>query len=287
MRENCPRLIAVIAALVLTVSPAFAQGKGPASQVIITAAAADPALTTLFLSGDKFDADAAVYLSGVPLEDVAVGNGGTTLTASLPGGVLPGSYRVFVVQGNGKTQNATFDATLGSTGPQGEVGPPGPAGPPGPTGATGPQGPQGIQGPAGSTGVVSIVGFAGGIGGLALTNTNFVFAGPRAMVTLATGQRLTATAQAALGLDDGMPSSDFKYGLCFQNTLGGAITSFTGNFTVGELTTSRVAWAAAGTVIPGAGTYRVGFCVGLFFAAPAVTINDADFVNGWVMVTNQ
>src|SRR5688500_19559478 len=164
MRENCPRLIAVIAALVLTVSPVFAQGKAPAAQVIITAAAADPALTTLFLSGDNFDADAAVYLSGVPLGNVVVGSGGETLTASLPAGVLPGSYRVFVIQGNGKPQNATFDVTLGSTGAEGPAGPPGPPGPqgepglpgpqgePGAIGATGPQGPMGLPGATGATG---------------------------------------------------------------------------------------------------------------------------------------
>ena len=150
MRENCPRLIALIAAFVLSVSPVFAQGKAPASQVIITAAAADPQLTTLFLSGDNFDADAASTCRAYVSEISWLESGGATLTASLPADVLPGSYRVFVVQGNGKTQNATFDVTLGSTGAEGPAGPPGRSGSSGR--ATGPQGPPGMQGPQGPPG---------------------------------------------------------------------------------------------------------------------------------------
>jgi Collagen triple helix repeat (20 copies) len=284
MRENCPRLIVLIAALVLTVSPVFAQSKAPASQVIITAAAADPALTTLFLSGDNFDADAAVYLSGVPLGDVVVGSGGATLTASLPAGVLPGSYRVFVIQGNGKPQNATFDVTLGSTGAEGPAGPPGPPGPPGETGATGPQGPQGIQGPPGISGIISIAGFGGQITPLTVSSDIFAFAGPLATVTVTAGQRLTGAAEAPLGLLTGGPRF-FGFGLCFQNVVSGPVTSFVGaNYSIGELTTTRVAWSATATVVPGPGTYRVGFCV---VSTAPLTITDPDFVNGWVMVTNQ
>lgn len=284
MRENCPRLIAVIAALVLTASPVFAQGKGPASQVIITAAAADPALTTLFLSGDNFDADAAVYLSGVPLENVVAGSAGATLTASLPAGVLPGSYRVFVIQGKGKPQNATFDVTLGSTGAEGPAGPPGPPGPPGERGPQGPMGMQGIQGPPGTSGIISIAGFGGAISDVTVANGIYAFAGPVATVTVTAGQRLTGAAEAPLGLDMGGPRF-FGFGLCFQNVVAGAVTNFVGdNFSIGELTTTRVAWSATATVLPGPGTYRVGFCV---VSTAPLTINDPDFVNGWVMVTNQ
>jgi hypothetical protein len=284
MRENCPRLIALIAALVLTVSPAFAQGKGPASQVIITAAAADPALTTLFLSGDNFDDDAAVYLSGVPLGDVVVGSGGATLTASLPAGVLPGSYRVFVIQGKGKPQNATFDVTLGSTGAEGPAGPPGPPGPQGATGATGPQGPPGIQGPPGTSGIVSIAGFGGQINPLTVSQGVYKFAGPVVTVTVGAGQRLTGAAEAPLGLLTGGPRS-FVFGLCFQSGPGAEVTNFVGsNFSFGELTTTRISWTATASVVPGPGTYQVGFCVA---SGGELMITDPDFVNGWVMVTNQ
>jgi hypothetical protein len=289
MRENCPRLIAVIAALVLTVSPVFAQGKGPASQVIITAAAADPALTTLFLSGDNFDADAKVYLSGVPLGNVVVGSGGATLTASLPAGVLPGSYRVFVIQGNGKPQNATFDVTLGSTGAEGPAGPPGPPGPPG---ERGPQGPMGMQGPQGTPGVSGIVGIAGWGGqisnGLMTPSPGgtYVFAGPFTTVTTMDGQRVTGAAEAPLAILTGGPLS-FRYGLCFQPAGGGALTNFAGgNYSVGELNITRTSWTAAATRVFEAGTWRVGFCVASN-GNVMTSFNDNDFVNGWVMVTNQ
>jgi len=289
MRENCPRLIAVIAALVLTVSPVFAQGKAPASQVIITAAAADPALTTLFLSGDNFDADAAVYLSGVPLGSVVVGSGGATLTASLPAGVLPGSYRVFVVQGNGKTQNATFDVTLGSTGAEGPAGPPGP---PGPQGERGPQGPMGMQGPQGAPGVSGIVSIAGWGGAIpnALTTPSpggtYVFAGPFTTVTTVDDQRVTGAAEAPLAILAGGPLS-FRYGLCFQPAGGGVLTNFAGgNYSVGELNITRTSWTAAATRVFEAGTWRVGFCVASN-GNVMTSFNDNDFVNGWVMVTNQ
>jgi hypothetical protein len=167
VREKSPQLIAMVAMFVLTASPLFAQGKAPASQVIISAAAADPTQTTLFLAGENFEPGAAVYLAGIPLGNVVVGSGGQTLTASLPAGVLPGSYRVFVIQGNGKPQNATFDVTLGATGPEGVAGPPGPPGPqgdPGPQGETGATGPQGPRGEVGATGARGPQGETGATG---------------------------------------------------------------------------------------------------------------------------
>src|SRR5687767_4723851 len=200
----------MVAMFVLTASPLFAQSKAPASQVIISAAAADRAQTTLFLAGENFEQGAAVYLAGIPLGNVVVGSGGTTLTASLPPGVLPGSYRVFVVQGNGKTQNATFDLTLGATGPEGPAGPPGPPGPQGPQGETGPQGmigaqgPQGIEGPrgpAGASGIVSIAGWGGSIPDT-LTSPSpagtYVFAGPFTTITTEDNQRVTGSAEAPM-----------------------------------------------------------------------------------------
>lgn len=42
------------------------------------------------------------------------------------------------------------------------------------------------------------------------------------------------------------------------------------------------AFAKAGSVVPGAGTWKVGFCVQSFSASP---INDNDRVNGFVQVT--
>src|SRR5688572_11496815 len=289
MREKCPQLIAMVAVFVVAASPSFAQGKSPASQVIITAAAADPAQTTLFLSGANFERDAAVYLAGIPLGNVVVGSGGQTLTASLPPGVLPGSYRVFVVQGNGKTQNATFDVTLGSTGAEGPAGPPGP---PGPQGERGPQGPMGMQGPQGAPGVSGIVSIAGWGGAIpnALTTPSpggtYVFAGPFTTVTTVDDQRVTGAAEAPLAILAGGPLS-FRYGLCFQPAGGGVLTNFAGgNYSVGELNITRTSWTAAATRVFEAGTWRVGFCVASN-GNVMTSFNDNDFVNGWVMVTNQ
>lgn len=316
MRETCPQLFAIVAAFMLAASPVFAQGKAPASQVIISAAAADPAQTTLFLAGANFEQGAAVYLAGIPLGDVVVGSAGTTLTASLPQGVLPGSYRVFVVQGNGKTQNATFDLTLGATGPEGPAGPPGPPGPPGPqgpqgeTGETGPRGPQGErgetgpqgpagptgpqgiegpQGPAGATGIVSIAGWGGSIPDTLSSPSpagTYVFAGPFTTVTTEENQRVTGSAEAPMAVAMGGPLM-FRYGLCFQSSTGGPLTNFSDDdYSVGEINTLRTSWTAAATRVFTAGTWRVGFCVA---SNGNVTTNytDNDFVNGWVMVTNQ
>lgn len=297
MREKCPQLVAMIAVFVFAASPLFAQGKAPASQVIISAAAADPAQTTLFLAGENFEPGAAVYLAGIPLGDVVVASDGQTLTASLPPGVLPGSYRVFLVQGNGKTQNAMFDLTLGSTGPEGPAGPQGPRGPQGEPGAQGPQGPQGPtgeQGPQGVAGVVSVAGWSGLIPNTLSTPAdtsfagNYVFAGPTTTITTLENQRVTGAAAAPLAhtLFNNL-SRQFRYGLCFQPADGGALTNFAGNnYSVGELNNYRTSWSASATREFGAGTWNVGFCVASATNLP-VMYNDNDFVNGWVMVTNQ
>jgi hypothetical protein len=342
----------MVAVFVIVASPSFAQGKAPASQVIISAAAADPAQTTLFLAGANFEQGAAVYLAGIPLGDVVVGSGGTTLTASLPAGVLPGSYRVFVVQGNGKPQNATFDMTLGAAGPEGPAGPPGPPGPAGPagpqgpqgeTGETGPQGPQGERGetgpqgpqgergetgpqgpqgergetgpagpagpqglqgvqgvqgpqgiegprgPAGASGIVSIAGWAGNIPDTLTSPApagTYVFAGPSTTVTTEDNQRVTGSAEAPMSLAMGGPVM-FRYGLCYQPSTGGPLTNFIDeDYSVGELNTLRTSWTAVATRVFTAGTWRVGFCVASNGNA-MTSYTDNDFVNGWVMVTNQ
>ena len=144
--------------LVVSSTPLSAQNSQPPT---ISAAASDPALTTLFISGTNFSSTVAVYLSGVQLGGVLIGNGGTTITATIPG-IMPGSYRLTVVQGSGnKVQSASFDITLGATG---AAGPPGPIGPPGPAGPAGLAGVAGPAGPAGANGAVGPAGPAGAVG---------------------------------------------------------------------------------------------------------------------------
>ncbi len=75
----------------------------------------------------------------------------TQITANLPTGTQPATYRMRVTNAQGNYYE--FDTTYGAVGPQGPMGPQGPTGatgPAGPAGPTGPQGPQGPQGPPGS-----------------------------------------------------------------------------------------------------------------------------------------
>lgn len=120
---------------------------------------------------------------------------------------------------------------------------------------------------------------------LSASVTDYQFAGPQATVVTTGIQRLTGAAEAPIALSSGGPSN-FRYGLCYQSAAGGPIQNFVGGlYSIGEIDTTRSSWAASATVVLGAGTWRVGFCV-----APQgvnLTINDNDFVNGWVMVTNQ
>lgn len=128
--------------------------------------------------------------------DVTSATSDTTVVATLPEGIAPGTYRVWVQEWRRVNERdrrtgrlepdqswAIIDVTVGAVGPQGPqgpqgltgaTGPAGPAGPMGPQGATGamgpagptgpegPQGPQGLQGPEGPQGPQGPQGPAGG-----------------------------------------------------------------------------------------------------------------------------
>jgi hypothetical protein len=164
MQRSIRALIALTAALMLSASvmPLAAQGINAKPQ--IAAAASDPALTTLFVNGENFTSNALVYLAGVPLGNVVVSSGGTQLSAALPAGLLPGSYRITIVQGNGTPYTTTFDVTLGSTGAEGPAGPVGPPGPQGEQGEQGIQGEPGVDGAAGAPGAAGAAGPQGEAG---------------------------------------------------------------------------------------------------------------------------
>ena len=180
----------------------------------------------------------------------------------------------------------------GAQGPQGATGPQGPSGPQGPTGATGPQGPsggqgpmgpQGPQGPQGPTGIVATGRFAGGVGSFPGASTLWVFAGPTATVTTNASQRITASASVPIGLTTGGPIL-FDYGLCYRTSSGGTVFNFHDTaYQTAEATTTRAAFSTSASVVPGAGTWAVGFCI---HNGSASSLNDNDFVNGWVTVTN-
>jgi Collagen triple helix repeat (20 copies)/IPT/TIG domain len=112
--------------------------------------------------------------SATPLTLTTVTN--TSVVATLPAGLPPGSYLLTLTTTTKGTQSDEFWLTLGAVGPTGPQGPQGvqgstgpagttgPAGPAGATGATGPQGPPGPQGPTGLTGPQGPAGVAGPIG---------------------------------------------------------------------------------------------------------------------------
>ena len=134
-----------------------------------------------------------------------------------------------------------------------------------------------------------IAGWGGNIGTIrtnANDTTTYFFAGPRATVTTTATQRLTGAAEAPLALGMGLAST-IKYGLCYQPTAGGDIVNFMGeDYSTAQITATRIPWSAAATVVPGAGQWEVGFC--LANNTPSMlTISNTNWVNGWVMVTNQ
>ena len=111
-----------------------------------------------------------------------------------------------------------------------------------------------------------------------------MFAGSTAVVGVAAGQKLVASAEAPVGLSAGAIPQTFQYGLCYQDAsvAGTSIINFVGgNYSIGLVTPDRQAFPASALVIPGAGSWRVGFCI---LNGSAATINNNDFVNGWVMV---
>lgn len=123
-------------------------------------------------------------------------------------------------------------------------------------------------------------GYAGGsiAGGAAA----YVFVGPTVTVTTTAAQRITGAAEAPLGVSTGTGSA--YVGLCYQPSGGGTITNFVGGaYSIVEFNTTRMTYAASASIAPGAGTWIVGYCVQNFGAQ---AINDNDFVNGWVQVTN-
>jgi hypothetical protein len=71
--------------------------------------------------------------------------------------------------------------------------------------------------------------------------------------------------------------------LCHQPGAGGAIVNFSGDrFSAVHVDATREAQAAVGVTTPPGGATRVGACVKA--DGVAVTLNQNDFVNGWVQV---
>ena len=162
----------------------------------------------------------------------------------------------------------------------GPTGATGPTGPTGPTGSTGPAGVTGTTGTTGASGVVATVNVAGSAGTVAANAASFYFVGPTATVTVATGQRITGSMSAVLGVTAGTVSVDFA--LCYSNNAPVAFNQFA--FQSATVTTTPIPFATAGSVTPpAAGTYLVGFCVA---DRSATALNKNDWVNGFFQVTH-
>jgi len=185
-------------------------------------------------------------------------------------------------------------AAGGAQGPQGQQGPAGAAGAKGATGAAGAQGPAGAAGAKGATGaagaqgasgIVTTVAFYGNVFTILGSTDAYVFAGGTSQVTTTASQRLTGAAEAPLGSTASTGGQNIYYGLCYQSsTQTGALYNFAGpDYSIGTVYPDRRTFAAAASVVPGAGTWNVGFCVSNPNTNP---INDNDYANGWVLVTN-
>ena len=107
------------------------------------------------------------------------------------------------------------------------------------------------------------------------------FLGNQAVVTTTSAQRLSAAAMVPLGVTGAAVT--IKLDVCYQpNVAGGTVSPFAGgNYSIVAVTTTRASQGVAGTLVPGAGTWRVGAC-----AQTAATLDNNDFVNGYVQVTN-
>jgi hypothetical protein len=183
----------------------------------------------------------------------------------------------------GATGSQGAQGLKGDTGLQGSKGDTGTTGPQGLKGDTGASGATGETGPQGPSGVVTTVTFVGSIDEIP-GDSGIVFAGPTATVTTTADQRLTGAAEAPLYSGDSTAAS-FYYGLCYQSHGGGGLlTNFasTGSLVYADPSDPRVITATA-SVVPGAGTWNVGFCVYNMFSQK---IESNSVVNGWVQVTN-
>ncbi|MBX5481309.1 MAG: collagen-like protein [Myxococcaceae bacterium] len=209
--------------------------------------------------------------------------GESVVGASLPPGDThcPNGGSSFTVGGQ-TTYVCNGDAgPVGPTGPMGPIGPQGPAGPTGATGATGDTGAVGPQGPSGVVAIYQVV---------APVKTNlgaqfqWEFAGPTKQITTTAGQRITGSITAAIGLPPGSSATLADIDLCLQSG-SGSLLLFSGplGFKRGQIDETRRFITASNTVVPGAGTWNVGFCVRNL---GTTLFSNNDFMNGWLMVTN-
>jgi hypothetical protein len=147
----------------------------------------------------------------------------------------------------------------------------------------GPQGPQGPQGPSGVVATKTISGLVPAVLG---SSAAWVFAGPTVSVTTTATQRITGAVQAPLGTASLTDVASFKYDLCYRVAgSSNGLTNFGGaNSSIGAVmpNTTDVPFPAIASVMPGAGTWDVGYCLSNL---GTVALDNNGIANGWVIVT--
>jgi hypothetical protein len=148
------------------------------------------------------------------------------------------------------------------------------------TGATGPQGP--------STGrIVSVNTVNAGPKIIPGGNSFYVFAGATATITTTATQRIIVTGSIVLGRASNIPPSNgsFYIGAGYQPFAGGFILNMAGTaYTAIDVTDTRTAQAIAGSIVPGAGSWKIGAVIQ---NPSSVALDHNDYMNLVIMVVEQ
>jgi len=134
--------------------------------------------------------------------------------------------------------------------------------------------------------ILSLNGFVGSIAAAPCGSCAvYVFVGPTQTVTTTGTQRLTGAAEVPLGLSGGSPQ-DADIGLCYRSSAVGALPiNFAGaDYSKHMIYPERRSYSASASVVPGADTWTIGLCVKN--RSTTAAINNNDYTNGWVEVTN-
>jgi hypothetical protein len=112
-------------------------------------------------------------------------------------------------------------------------------------------------------------------------NLAFAWAAQPVQVTIAAGQRITASLTGALGITSGT-ATGVGIGVCYQGAAGNMVHTNASNYPTLSIS-SRSVYTVSGTVsgLP-AGTYNVGFCAR---NTSSVALNNNDGFNGFIMIS--
>jgi len=118
-------------------------------------------------------------------------------------------------------------------------------------------------------------------------NSFYVFAGATATITTTATQRIIVTGSIVLGRASNTPpnSTFFNIGAGYQPLAGGFILNMAGTaYTAIDVTDTRTAQAIAGSIVPGAGSWKIGAVIK---NSSAVALDANDYMNLVIMVVEQ